>query len=94
MDETESNYDEAMNLAMAIARGEDPVRRIVTMRWFSYEVEGEDIVVMPELQALIEKIGGSKLIEVTPEAYPGDRVLRFENVEAAQQRLFNAVPQA
>lgn len=93
MGEQEVDYDEALDLARAIARGEDPVRRIVTMRWFTYEVEGEGVVVMDELKAKIEELGGSKLVEVTPEAYPGDRVLRFENVEAAQNRLFNAFPQ-
>lgn len=93
MDAT-SNYDEALDLAMAIARGEDPIRRIVTMRWFTYAIEGEDVVLGDELKAQIEALGGSSLVEVTPQAYPGDRVLRFENMEAAQERLFNAVPQA
>jgi hypothetical protein len=82
---TEVNDDEALDLARAIARGEDPVRRIITMRWFTYDVEGEDVVVTDELKA--------NLVEVKPEGYAGERVLRFENVEAAKQRLFNAFPQ-
>jgi hypothetical protein len=90
---TEVNDDEALDLARAIARGEDPVRRIITMRWFTYDVEGEDVVVTDELKAKIEALGGSNLVEVKPEGYAGERVLRFENVEAAKQRLFNAFPQ-
>ena len=91
--ENDVNTEEATSLALAIARGEDPIRRIVTMRWFSYDIEGDDVVLDEGLKAKIEEIGGSRLVEVTPEEYPGDRVLRFENVALAVERLCEGVPQ-
>jgi hypothetical protein len=85
--ERQREDEEAMSLAGAMARGEDLVRRIVTMRCFTCDIEGGDVTLEDGLKGQIEALGGMKLTEVTPQEYPGDRVLRFEDVSAAQSRL-------
>jgi hypothetical protein len=57
-------------IAERLADGEDAVTRIVTMQWFTYEKDGEDLVVGHEMQLAIEQLAGAVLIEYTPSKYP------------------------
>src|SRR5205814_5721893 len=70
-------FDRALEreIAERLANGEDVVTRIVTMRWFTFELEGEDLVVGDEMQRAIEQLAGAPLIEYTPPRYPMDRAL-------------------
>jgi hypothetical protein len=76
--------DEAKDIALRIAGGEDVVSRIVTMKYFTYSIEGEDVIFMDEMRAEVERLAGSTLEEVTPAQFPGDRVLRFARPKLAE----------
>ena len=80
-------HSEGRALAVRIARGEDPVRRIVTMRHFTYEVDGEEVLFTEELQDEVQRLGGGELVEQTPKEYPGDRVLRYKDQGTALAAL-------
>ena len=84
--------DEARDIALRIASGEDVVSRIVTMKYFQYSLEGEDVIFMEEMRAEVERLAGAKLEEMTPAEYPADRVLRFASTEqkAVLERLKGA----
>lgn len=60
-----------------LATGEAVVSRLVTMRWFTYEADGDSYVVGPEMQRRFEDIAGAQLVEFTPVDYPADRTLGF-----------------
>jgi len=81
--------DEAKDIAQRIAGGEDVVSRIVTMKYFQYFIEGEEVIFMEDMRAEVERLAGATLEEVTPSQYPGDRVLRFRRDQRAAvlQRL-------
>lgn len=75
--------EEAKDIAQRIAGGEDVVSRIVTMKYFQYLIEGEEVIFMEDMRAEVERLAGAQLEEVTPSQYPGDRVLRFRPDEQA-----------
>lgn len=77
---------ETWHLAKAIADGDDPVRRLVNMKLHTYSLEGEEVVFTDEMRTAIQTLGGD-LVEATPNAYPGERVLRFLDPQSALQRL-------
>ena len=65
-------------LADRLAAGEDVVARLITMRWFTFDLEGEDLVVGDEMQRAIEQTAGATLIEYTPAQYPMMVALGFD----------------
>jgi hypothetical protein len=73
-------------ILLHLAAGEDVVSRILTMRWFTYESDGESFVVGPEMQQRFEQLTGAKLIEYTPAAYPLERALGFHKANLARVR--------
>jgi hypothetical protein len=64
-----------------LAAGEVVVSRIVTMRWFTYEVDGESYVVGDEMRQRLEHIAGADLVEFTPADYPAERALGFRTAD-------------
>lgn len=64
-------------ILLRLAQGEDVVSRVVTMTWFTYELDGESLLVGPEMQQRFESLAGVKLVEYTPAAYPMERALGF-----------------
>ena len=80
---------EAKDIAARIAGGEDVVSRIVTMDYFGYNIEGEEVIFTDELRAEVERVAGAKLVESAPVEFPMDRVLQFAESERAgvQERL-------
>lgn len=79
---------EEHDLAWSIVNGEDPVRRLVTMKYFTYAIDGEDVIFDDKMRARIELACGSALHEVVPEGFEADRVLRFDgDEEAIRSRL-------
>ena len=73
-------FDRALEREIAdrLATGEDVVTRLITMRWFTFYLEGEDIVVGDEMQRSIEQMAGAQLIEYTPVEYPMTVALGFD----------------
>lgn len=78
MDQLE--FDRALQREVAdrLAAGEDAVTRLITMRWFTFELEGEDLVLGDEMQRAIEQMAGAPLIEYTPARYPMMVALGFD----------------
>lgn len=68
---------EIADITARLAGGEDVVSRIVTMKYFTYKIEGEEVIFMDEMRAEVETLAGAPLVEATSEAYPMERVLRF-----------------
>jgi hypothetical protein len=81
--------EEAKQIAQRIAAGEDVVSRLVTMQWFTYWLDGEEVLFTDELRTEVERVAGARLEEVRPERFPNDRVLRFHagGLEGIQARL-------
>ena len=73
-------FDRALEREIAdrLAAGEDVVTRLITMRWFTFYLEGEDLVVGDEMQRFIEQVAGAPLIEYTPAEYPMMVALGFD----------------
>jgi len=73
-------FDRALEREIAdrLAAGEDVVTRLITMRWFTFELEGEDLVVGDEMQRAIEQMAGAALIEYAPAEYPMMIALGFD----------------
>jgi len=88
-DETSDSFNLEAEIVGRLARGEHVVKRIVTMRWFTYEIDGEDVVVTDQKRAVIEQMAGAPLIEYTPAQYPLERGLGFDGrlLPEIQQRL-------
>jgi hypothetical protein len=65
-------FDRALEREIAdrLAAGEDAVTRLITMQWFTFDLEGEDLVVGEDMQRAIEEMAGAPLIEYTPCQYP------------------------
>ena len=78
--------DLEQEILLRLAAGEAVVSRLVTMRWFTYEADGESIVVGPEMQKRFEAVAGAKLIEFTPADYPADRARGFRAADLPQVR--------
>lgn len=81
--------DLELEILSRLAAGEEPVTRLCTMRWFTYEVDGEPVVVGPEMQRRLEEAAGTQLVEYTREQYPGELALGFRpsDLGAVQRRL-------
>lgn len=69
-----------------LAAGGHVVSRLNTMRWFTYEHDGESFVVGPEMQLRLEQLAGAKLVEYTPAEFPMERALGFPPADMAQVR--------
>lgn len=80
----------AAEIAARLAQGEHVVTRLVTMRWFTYAVDGEEVLVTDQMRATIEGMAGAPLVEYTPPQYQGMRALGFEPAvqPAVRERLF------
>ena len=73
--------DEVKDIAERIVGDEGVISRIVTMKHFQYMVEGEEVIFTEDMRGEVERLAGEKLEEVTPEQYPGERVLRFPQAQ-------------
>lgn len=73
-------FDRALEREIAdrLAVGEDVVTRLITMQWFTFYLEGEELVVGEEMQRSIEQMSGAPLIEYTPAKYPMMAALGFD----------------
>ena len=73
-------FDRALEREIAdrLAAGEDVVTRLITMQWFTFYLEGEELVVGEEMQRSIEQMSGAPLIEYTPVKYPMMAALGFD----------------
>lgn len=69
-----------------LAAGEAVVSRLVTMKWFTYEADGESYVVGPEMQQRLEAAAKAQLVEFTPDGYPADRALGFRTTDLPRVR--------
>lgn len=78
--------DLEQEILLRLAAGEGVVSRLVTMRWFTYEADGESFVVGPEMQRRFEAVAGAHLVEFTPADYPADRALGFRAADLPQVR--------
>jgi hypothetical protein len=78
--------DLEQEILLRLAAGETVVSRLVTMRWFTYEADGESFVVGPEMQRRFEAVAGAHLVEFTPADYPADRALGFRAADLPQVR--------
>ena len=65
-------FDRALEREIAdrLVTGEDVVTRLITMQWFTFYLEGEELIVGDEMQRAIEQMSGARLIEYTPAMYP------------------------
>lgn len=69
-----------------LAAGEAVVSRLVTMRWFTYEADGESYVVGSEMQRRLEDVAEAQFVEFTPADYPADRALGFRTTDLPRVR--------
>ena len=60
-----------------LAAGEAVVSRLVTMKWFTYEADGESYVVGQEMHQRLDAAAKAQLVEFTPDRYPAERATRF-----------------
>ena len=76
--------DFALEVFTRLAHGVEVVTRLRTSQWFTYGVDGEDILVGPEVQAAIEQAAGARLVEFKRRKYPGEFALGFRKADRAQ----------
>lgn len=66
-----------VEIVTRLALGEYVVTRIVTSKYFTYEIDGHEVVVTNEMKVAMQELAGAELSEFKPERFPGDRALRF-----------------
>lgn len=77
MSQTEFDHALEREIADRLAAGEHAVTRLVTMQWFTFCLEGDELVVGDEMRRAIEELAGAPLVEYTPAPYPMMVGLRF-----------------
>jgi len=84
-------FDRALEreIAKRLAAGEHAVTRLVTMQWFTFYLEGDELVVSDEMRRAIEEVAGAPLVEYTPAPYHTMVGLRFapKSRPAVRERL-------
>lgn len=75
-----------VEITQRLAAGEEVATRIVTMQWFTYDLDGHRIVITPELQRQIESAAGVALVETRRKDYPGEMNLGFPPKELQNVR--------
>jgi len=66
-----------VEIVTRLALGEYVVTRIVTSKYFTYEIDGHEVVVTDEMKQEMEKLAGAELSEYKPKLFPGERALQF-----------------